>query len=65
MIEVKLSKYDIQTIKDAAHRLYIDKASTGDNFVGDCWVQATISFITTKKLTVKDGKLYAETKTDK
>ncbi len=65
MKEFILSKYDIQTIKDIAHKLYIDKASTGDMFVGECWVQATVSFLSAKKIIIKDGKLYAETKTDK
>lgn len=65
MKEVILTRYDIQTIKDAAHKLYIDKAAKDDSFVGTCWVEATISFITAKKLIVKDGKLYAETKADK
>jgi len=61
----ELKEKDIKEIKQFAHTNWVRKAHTGDNFVCKCYVEAFIRWLSSKNLTVKDGKIYAEEKDSK
>lgn len=57
--EVSLTKSDYSDIRDAAQRLWLDKAIKDEyNHNTMCIVQAFIDSTISKKLIVKDGKVY-------
>lgn len=60
MIEITLTKNDYDRIKDLAHKLWIDKANTGDNFLCICYTQAFISYVASKGYIVENGKVYVK-----
>ena len=56
----KLTSKDYSEIREIAIKLYTDNSVTHDYFTIECHSQATLRFITSKKLILKDGELYEE-----
>lgn len=64
MKNYNLSKTDIKIIKDQALVLWKNRIISGDNFVTECYIDAFLSFLISKNLTIVNGKLYVQQKCD-
>lgn len=59
--EIVLTSSDYSDIKDRAHKIWIDKAVKDSyNHNTMCIVQAFIDLTVSKKLIIKDGKVYKD-----
>lgn len=59
--EVVLTSSDYSDIKDRAHKMWLDKAIRDSyNHNTMCIVQALIDLTVSKKLIIKDGKVYKD-----
>jgi hypothetical protein len=58
MKQYKLTNKDFILIKDFAHREWLNREIKEDNFHIECYTYAVIRWLNSKKLILKDGKLY-------